>query len=340
MSSNQNSIGNDFNGSQICKDWRDGLNSIIDSMPFFIRIVVFSTLIFFIINLFTPYIAFYLADIPYFTIFRLQLWRLFTTPFITTGLISIVFSLLFWFRHAVKLEQEKGTVKYMLNFFMNSFFIQIMYCLLMLIISLIIQNQIMLRMKLTMRGVRNEGLWPILMCDLTLVCLSNPEANMRFFFFPCNIKAKYYPLFLFGVFTLLSNFNIDFEILCGIAFGFLYHYYLNRKIQISNAFALKVENSFLCKWMRSKKGFISINSPGLSDVPINLANVTNTPPPQNFSAFKGKGIAVGTSDITTTRENIDYANLSIRSQEEITSSESRLDLNTSNNSNNSDNEKI
>ena len=92
--------------------------------------------------------------------------------------------------------------------------------------------------------------------------------------------------------------------------------------------------------MRSKKGFISINSPGLSDVPINLANVTNTPPPQNFSAFKGKGIAVGTSDITTTRENIDYANLSIRSQEEITSSESRLDLNTSNNSNNSDNEKI
>ena len=170
--------------------------------------------------------------------------------------------------------------------------------------------------------------------------LKQSRSKYEIFFLSLQYKAKYYPLFLFGIFTLLSNFNIDFEILCGIVFGFLYHYYLNRKIQISNAFALKVENSFLCKWMRSKKGFISINSPGLSDVPINLANVTNTPQPENFSAFKGKGIAVGTSDITTTRENIDYANLSIRSQEEITSSESRLDLNTSNNSNNSDNEKI
>ena len=333
MSSNQNSIGNDFNGSQICKDCRDGLNSLIDSMPFFIRIIVFSTLIFFIINLFTPIIAFYLVDVPYYTILRLQLWRLFTSPFITTSLVSIFFSLLFWFRHAIKLEQEKGTVKYMLTFFMNSFCIQTMYCILMLIISLIIQNPIMLRMKITMRGVINKGLWPILMCDLTLICLRNPESNMRFFFFPCNIKAKYYPFFLFGFFTLLSNFNIDFEILCGIVFGFLYHYYLYRKIKVSNSFALKVENSFLCKWMRYKKGFLSISNTGIPDIP-NLANVTNTPPPQDFSSFKGKGVTVGTSDINTTKENIDYSNLS-KSQEEITSSESRLELNTSTNTNSS-----
>ena len=107
-------------------------------MPFFIRIVVFSTLIFYVINLFTPYVAFYLADIPYFTIFKIQIWRLFTTAFITTGLITIIFSLFFWYRHVIKLEQEKGTVKYMLNFFMNIYFIQTMYCLLILIIFLII----------------------------------------------------------------------------------------------------------------------------------------------------------------------------------------------------------
>ena len=192
----------------------------------------------------------------------------------------------------------------------------------------------MLRMKITIRGVRNKGLWPILMCDLTLICLRNPESNMRLFFFPSNIKAKYYPFFLFGFFTLLSNFNIDFEILCGIVFGFLYNYYLNRKIKISNAFALKVENSFLCKWMRNKKGFLRISNTGIPDIPINLANVTNTPPPQDFSSFKGKGVTVGTSDINTTNENIDYSNLS-KSQEEITSSESRLELNTSTNTNSS-----
>jgi len=331
MNSNQNSIGNDFNGSQICKDCRDGLNSIIGNMPFFVKIIVFATLIFFVINLFTPYVAFYLADIPYFTIFHLQIWRLFTTAFITTGLLSIVFSLLFWYRDAVRLERESGTVKYMLKFLMFTCCIQILYCSIMLIISLIIQNTIMLKMKLTMRGVRNEGLWPILMCDLTLFCLSNPEAPMRFFFFPCIIKAKYYPLVLFGIFTLLSNFNIDFEILCGIGFGFLYHYYLKNRLDISNTFALKVENSFLCQWMANKKGFISINNTGSPEIPANLETVTNTTTPiRNFTAFKGKGVAVGSSNESTSRETVDYANLSIRSNEDMNSTDSRLELNNSN----------
>ena len=331
MNSNQNSIGNDFNGSQICKDCRDGLNSIIGNMPFFVKIIVFATLIFFVINLFTPYVAFYLADIPYFTIFHLQIWRLFTTAFITTGLLSIVFSLLFWYRDAVRLERESGTVKYMLKFLMFTCCIQILYCSIMLIISLIIQNTIMLKMKLTMRGVRNEGLWPILMCDLTLYCLSNPEAPMRFFFFPCIIKAKYYPLVLFGIFTLLSNFNIDFEILCGIGFGFLYHYYLKNRLDINNTFALKVENSFLCQWMANKKGFISINNTGSPEIPANLETVTNTTTPiRNFTAFKGKGVAVGSSNESTSRETVDYANLSIRSNEDMNSTDSRLELNNSN----------
>ena len=64
-----------------------------------------------------------------------------------------------------------------------------------------------------MGGVRNDGLWPILMCEITLFCLSNPERDMRFFFFPCVFKAKYYPFILFAVFTLLSNFNINFELI-------------------------------------------------------------------------------------------------------------------------------
>ena len=109
MNSNQNSIYNDFNCEQMYKDCKQGISSIINGMPFFIKIIIFSTLIFYVINLFTPYISFVLVDIPYYTILHFQIWRLFTTPFITTGLLSIIFSLLFWYRDAVKQEQEKGT---------------------------------------------------------------------------------------------------------------------------------------------------------------------------------------------------------------------------------------
>ena len=332
MNSNQNSISNDFNSEQLYKDCKQGISSIINGMPFFIKIIIFSTLIFYVINLFTPYISFVLVDIPYYTILHFQIWRLFTTPFITTGLLSIIFSLLFWYRDAVKQEQEKGTIKYMLNFFMMSFGIQILYCLLMIIISILIQNTITLRLKISMDGIRNEGLWPILMCDLTLFCLSNPEQDMRFFFFPCIIKAKYYPIVLFVIFTVLSGFNIDFEIMCGIGFGFFYGYYLFGRLEISNSFALKVENSFLCKWMINQKGFISINNTASTEVPQNLENATNnTQHNSNFTAFQGKGVTLGSGDDSVSRENVDYAHLSSKNNEETNSDTATLDINSTDN---------
>ena len=329
MSSNP-SLSEDFNGSQMCSDCKNWLNSFLDNLPFFIKWFMIITLFFFLLNFFTVYIAFYLANIPYYTIYQCQFWRLITTAFITTGLINLIFSLLIFYRYSINTEKDIGTIKYMLNFFRNCLFIQIIYSLITLLISLIIRNSILMKMKLTMGGVHNDGLWPILMCEITLFCLSNPERDMRFFIFPCVFKAKYYPLILFGIFTLLSNFNIDFEILSGIAFGFLCHYYLKNKIEFSNQFVLKLENSFLCKWMKNKKGFISISNPGSPEIPTNLEHITNSNNNNvnNFEAFKGKGVTVGSNE-NITRENVDYSNLASRNNsDDMNSTDSRLELNT------------
>ena len=349
MNSNQNPL----NGNNLCKDCKEYLERLLNTMPFFIKIVVVSTIILYILNIFIPYIALFLSDIPYFTVFYCHIWRLITTPFMTTGILSIIFSLIFWFKDAVKLEKELGTVKYMLVFFMNTLCIQILYCLISLLISLIIQNTILMRMKVTPNGIRNEGLWPILMCDLTLLCLNNPEEPMRFFLFPCIIKAKYYPLVLFLIFTIISGFNIDFEVLCAISFGFLYHFYLKNLLKITNNFAMKVENSFLCRWMKSKNGFVNTGGVTLPQLRNNLENVrnvvvngNNTNPQGVFRAFRGKGVAVGggnTNNNTSTNsdsnsnsnsdsrnETTDDNNISVGSSGDLRSSDSRMDLNSSN----------
>ena len=344
-----NSSQNSFNGSNMCKDCQDFINRLLDTMPLFIKFVVSSTIILYLLNFFIPYVALFLADIPYFTIYYCNIWRLITTPFMTTNILSIIFSLFFWFKEAVKLEKEIGTTKYMLIFLMNTLCIQIMYCLIMFLLSLIIRNTFLLKMKITQRGVVNEGLWPILLCDLTLLCLSNPEEPMKFFIFPCVIKAKYYPLILFLIFTIISGFNIDFEVMCGIGFGFLYHYYLRRRLQISNNFATKIENSFLCRWIKKKKGFINIGGIGIPQLQNNLENIRNVNISGNsdndrgskrgFTAFQGKGIAVGgdntdkvTVDYSTNPNNntntTDYNNVSVGSSDDINSHESRLDLNS------------
>ena len=208
----------------------------------------------------------------------------------------------------------------------------------MFFLSLIIQNQFFLKMKIIQNGIRNEGLWPILLCDLTLLCLSNPLEPMRFFFFPCVIKAKYYPFVLFLIFTILSGFHIDFEILIGIGYGFLYHYYLKNKLNISNNFAMKIGNSILFKWMKNKKGFINIGGVGIPVLQNNLAgirnvniNINNDNNKRGFSAFKGKGIAVGEKEENKNNSNTNYNNVSNESNEDnINSAESKLDLDYSN----------
>ena len=189
------------------------------------------------------------------------------------------------------------------------------------------------------------------MCDLTLLCLSNPEAPMRFFIFPCVIKAKYYPLVLFLIFTIINGFNFDFEILCGIAYGFLYHYYLKNKLNISNNFALKIENSCLFRWMKNRNGFIHLGGVSIPELQNNLENVRNVNISGNsrsnqksFTPFGGKGTAVGSNSEssnnnknktedkanTENKSNRDYNNISIGSSTDMNSSDSRLDLNSSN----------
>ena len=357
MNINQN---NSFNSGNICKDCKDFICRILDNMTYFVKIMICSTIILYLINLIIPYVALLLADIPYFTIYYFQIWRLITTPFMTTGLFSVLFSSYFFYNSATKLEKETGTIKYILIFFMNSIFIQILYIILMVLLSLIIQSKIPLKMKVTKFGVRNEGLWPILLCDITLLCLSNPNENMQFRFFPCVIKAKYYPLILFLFFTIISGFQIDFENICGIGFGFLYHYFLKNRIGITNNFAYKIGNSFLFRRMKRKRGYIDIGGINVfnavvsmeRNVQINNRNESNNSGNNNqnnrdnnnkgFKAFHGKGIAVGGGDNiipsnnkldmnTNNSAEIVHTNVTANSNDDINSSDSRIDLNNSNN---------
>lgn len=224
-----------------------------DTMPLFINIVLYSTFIIYILNLLISFISLILSDIPYYTIYYVQIWRLFTTPFMTTNILNLLLSYILWLREATKLEKELGTIKYMLIFFMNTFCIQLLYCFIMILLSLSIQNPLFLKNKKTKSGVVNQGLLPILLCDLTLLCLSNPERDMNFHFF--KMKAKHYPFLLLSI-LILFNFSSNYEIISGFLFAFYYHKYLKNKIKISDDIAVKLSDSSLFVWMKNIKGYI------------------------------------------------------------------------------------
>ena len=303
INSDNNNNNNNLNVSQI--DLISKIKIFWNSIPLFVKFIISSTMIFYILNLFISYISFFLTNIPLFTIYKFQLWRLITNVFITTSLLNIIFAFLSWIKDAIELENRNGTLKYMIIFFINSIFIQIIYCFILVLCYLLTNNKLVLTLNIIMGKVENNGIWPLIMGELTLLCMTNPEVPMRVFFFPCEVKAKYYPIVLFFLFVMFNGMQIDFGVLSSIIYGLLYHYLLRNKLQITDQFIQKLEISFLFKWMIKLNGFVSLSNSFNPNIPVVIApsnnnveissseNIQN--PNSGFSAFRGKGVAVGGS---------------------------------------------
>ena len=239
---NNNDLGNGYPNGMPQIDCKEKMKEIWNSFPLFVKFIILSSFVLYFLNLFLPITGFYLANVPFYTIFRIQLWRLITTTFLTTNFLNILFGLFSWVRDGSSLETSMGTIKYMFTFIMNGIMIQIIYTLLMFILFLILKNNAVLVMNAQGYNVENSGLWPIIMAEMTLLCMANPDSPMRLFFFPCVIKAKFYPFLLFGFFMLMSGFQIQFDVFAGILYGVFYHFVLRNKVQISDSFAKKCED--------------------------------------------------------------------------------------------------
>ena len=264
-------------------------------IPLFIKFINIITIAIYIPSLFFKQIPYYLANIPYFTLLKFQIWRIFTGTLLTTSIINIIMSLLFWVDKASKLENSLGTVQYSLIFFMNSFIIRIIYSIIIIIYEIITKDKIIKTGKIN-GEIHSSGFWPVIICELSLLCLSNPNSDVRLLCLPFEFKAKYYPIFIFIMFGLLNNLNTDFEVLIGILYSFLYHFVLKNKLKISTVFVKKVENCCCIKKIAKIKGFVSIDTLGnkvanvVNSITEKVKNVTVT---QGLEAFKGTGIPVG-----------------------------------------------
>lgn len=93
----------------------------------------------------------------------------------------------------------------------NNLLIQLMYIPLYMLLRLF-------NIPLLLGNGLSQGLWPILMLEIVRLCNANPEANMRYFCCPFEIKAKYYPWLLLLIFSI---FMFSPDILCGMLIGYL-----------------------------------------------------------------------------------------------------------------------
>ena len=284
-------IDNDNNDCKI------NCQKLYTGIPLFIKMILLITVILYIINIKFSNISFYLSNIPYYTIYKYQLWRIFSTSLMTTNIINIILSILFWVKHASNLEDIMGTIIYLIIVIMNSTIIHLISTFSLFIISIIIKKKEILKAKINDKGtVNNSGLWPYIICELTLLSLSNPYHPIKFLFFP-EFQAKFYPIIVLALFCILNNIWIDFEVLSGIIYAFIYHFLIKKKLKISKIFVRKIENLGCVKCFKIFGGFVSVNKNKYSSkdtirrerkVIVNQSNMKGFVPLREESVIKGE----------------------------------------------------
>ena len=300
------------------EDFKLKIGKIFSNIPLFIKCYFIITLVFYILNLKLTFISYYLINVPSFTILRFQIWRLITSVFITTNIFQIILAFFVWVKYASLLETSLGTIKYTLIFLVNTFCIQVLNLIIYPFFSLVYKKSFNSEIK----SKKNSGLWGIVMCEMTLLCVSNPESPMKLLLIPYTVKAKIYPIILVLMFILVNYLEIDVEVISGVIYGFIYFYYLKTKLQISDTFVQKLETNNGFKWLSNFKGFISVTHIS-SGMPISITKVSSIDNEQE--KLKGKGVVVaGSVYAKKEEENLENEN------EEVTVETTKIDSDVQN----------
>ena len=272
------------------EDMKLKLGKIWLNIPLFIKCYFIITIVLYILNLKLTFISYFLINVPSYTILKFQIWRLITSVFITTNIFQIILAFFVWVKYASLLETSLGTIKYTLIFLLNTLCIQVFNIVIYSFFSLLNKRSFNSEIK----SKKNSGLWGIVMCEMTLLCVSNPESPMKLLLIPYTVKAKIYPIILVLMFILVNYLEIDVEIISGVIYGFIYFYYLKTKLQISDTFVQKLEVNPVLKCLSNFKGFISVTHIS-SGMPISITKISTIDNEQEKEKLKGKGVIVAGS---------------------------------------------
>eukprot|EP01029_Cantina_marsupialis_P032335 TRINITY_DN978_c0_g1_i4.p1 TRINITY_DN978_c0_g1~~TRINITY_DN978_c0_g1_i4.p1 ORF type:complete len:204 (-),score=30.05 TRINITY_DN978_c0_g1_i4:233-844(-) len=154
------------------------------------------------------------ANVPMAVLFKFQIHRLIFSPFIQSGILSVIFCLLSFGMRGKVWEQQQGSVKMLYLILVTSWLINLMVVFfaltLMPITSLFMMQP-------------NVGFWGLIMALITLECLVEPDQERKLWLIGTPLKSKYFPWAIFAFFTLLGGFNLS--ILMGIIIGHLFAQY-------------------------------------------------------------------------------------------------------------------
>lgn len=156
--------------------------------------------------------AYALANIPLFTIFKFELYRVITSPLICTDILSLFFAFMGFMNHGIRLEQSMGSSLFGCLFFSLT----------------LVSNGLFLAISVLLWGLTNSesylvaaslGIWSVLLAIIAVECAQAPPDSKRRLFF-LTVPALYYPLVLLALFSMFAGVKLAYCL--GVAVGYVF----------------------------------------------------------------------------------------------------------------------
>mmetsp|Transcript_23939 Transcript_23939/g.53012 ORF Transcript_23939/g.53012 Transcript_23939/m.53012 type:complete len:373 (-) Transcript_23939:155-1273(-) len=193
-----------------------------------------------------------LSCIPYYTIYRLQVYRIVTSPLVSTSIISLVFCYVGFIDCGKRLEHGLGSAAFGLLLLILTVLTNVSY----LAIALLLfgSEAPSTGTSDTTSGMEPDA-WMLLLSVIALQCSSAPPENVRYVFHLA-IKTRYYPLVLLGIVSLFCGLFRVVPYALAVGVGYAYGFgYLDR-LKVGQERLTAWESGFLATFV-TRRGWVA-----------------------------------------------------------------------------------
>lgn len=158
---------------------------------------------------------FALANTPFHSLMRLELYRIVLSPLVCTDLLSLIFAFLGFSASGKKLEFAMGSSAFLAMLLAIGGMVNLTFLCLCILLYFMTNNYILLLSP-------SAGIWTLLLGIIAMECAKAPTGTNRRLFF-LTVPTIYYPLALLALFSLFSkgfNFVYGISVAVGYAYGF------------------------------------------------------------------------------------------------------------------------
>lgn len=213
--------------------------------PYVTRCCMIGMLSFYILSFFfkTDLI---LGNQAYYTVMKLEIYRLVLSPLVGNSIINMILIAIFFPEMGARIEYNIGSAGFLsliglLTLAVNTSFA--LFCISMFYAG----SHVALFWSCA-------GFWTVLFALITIECLQLPDAPRRMMFIPMDIPSKFFPLIMFIIFSLFTGPQLDMAVSMVIGFAYSKGYF--DKFKITPAYLERSESSGVLTYFRNNPGWI------------------------------------------------------------------------------------